>query len=94
MLTITRIPITLSSNIWGIAFPKLRNIIYFADPRAFHQNVQSIITRIANGLVDYKLNDRLKFSMGLFVFSITDEESDFYAFREEHRIELKTKYQF
>jgi hypothetical protein len=57
-------------------------------------NVQSIIKRIANGLVDYKLNDRLKFSMGLFVFSITDEESDFYAFREEHRIELKTKYQF
>ncbi|MBT5794639.1 MAG: hypothetical protein HN646_07795 [Nitrospina sp.] len=70
---------------------------YFNEDLTLNLGLLGVLSRsdrIANGLVDYKLNDRFKFSMGLFVFSITDEESDFYAFREEHRIEFKTKYQF
>ncbi len=70
---------------------------YFNEDLTLSIEVMGVLfksDRIVNWLVDYKLNDSLKFSMVFFVFSITDKESDFYAFRDEHRIEFKTKYQF
>jgi hypothetical protein len=45
-------------------------------------------------LANYKIDDNFTLSSSLYLFSVTDESSDFYVFRDSHRFISKLKYQF
>ena len=70
---------------------------YLNEDLSLNLGMMGVLTKsdqITSALVDYKTSDHLQFSFSLFSFNISDPESDFYAFKDENRLELKTKYQF
>lgn len=50
--------------------------------------------QILNGQAQYQINDQWQVSTALFVIQVTDSDSPFYAFKDEHRLECKAKVQF
>ncbi|MCP4298586.1 MAG: hypothetical protein GY786_23610 [Proteobacteria bacterium] len=70
---------------------------YLNEDLTFNAGVLGIISRsdkITNLSADYKLDDQLTISTLVFLLSIDDEDSDFYNFRDENRVEFKGSYKF
>ncbi len=70
---------------------------YLNEDLTFNAGVLGIISRsdkITNLSADYKLDDQLTISTLVFLLSIDDEDSDFYSFRDENRMEFKGSYKF